>query len=291
MKRYLELAKQYFQLVEGLQLYPSIRSFWFWAWIAASTYWAWALIQLLAQGQTHETSYASVLVPEALWVAVTLRIRSWKERQLVAATNRRLDTNYQSAAECRFHLLTDVMTTSPSQFLPAAKEIAELLSLKDKFRKLSDISASELAKTIYDRDSKPRLLTLTIALVSITVALIAKSDASLETLFDAFSDPGYRNFLLLSIILVSFTYLVLVGLRIPVLTMADVLVLWSIKLSRGSMFSTWLLAYLVRDLVLYHGTPMPVSIIQGHAAFGPISTSEESAQGGAAPKCRLEVIG
>jgi hypothetical protein len=148
------------------------------------------------------------------------------------------------------------MAVQPPEFLTAAKEIDDLISLQRKFRKRSDLTLSELARNIYDRDSKARLLTLVIALVSMTVVLAAKSDATLETVFDVYSEPGSRNFIFFVAFLAAVAFFAFVGLRTFVLTVVDGLASWSIKLFGASMFTEWLLSYLVRDLVNYHGRAM-----------------------------------
>lgn len=259
MNHYLNIAKEYFQHLEGLQLYPSLKSFWSWAWIFSTGIWLATLVRFVEMDHATRSAggFVSILAPEAIWLIVTFRINAWKERQIVDATNRRLGTSFKSASECRCHVLTSVMAVPPSEFLKTAKEIDDLVSLQRKFRKYSDLTLSELGRNIYDRDSKARLLALIIALVSMTVALAAKSDTTLETLFDVYSEPGNRGFLLMVAFVVTVAFIVYVGLRIFVLTVVDALASWTIKLFGGS--KSWLLAYLIRDLVTYHGKAMVVA--------------------------------
>lgn len=258
LKHYLDLAKQYFQQLEGLQLYPSYRSPWFWAWVIATGIWLRALGLLAAQPSGVGDMYLPVLLPELFWVGITLRIGVLKERRLIATTNQRLGTSFSLATECRCHLLSTVMEMQPSEYLKTAKEIDDLLALQKRFRKYSDFSASELARTIYDRDSKARLLALVIALVSMTVALAARSDATLETVFEVYSESGNWDFLVWLAGVSLIVYMASVGLRMLTLAGMDFLALWFSKLSRGSAFSGWLLSYLARDLVRYHRVALEV---------------------------------
>lgn len=251
LKHYLDLAKQYFQQLEGLQLYPSYRSPWFWAWVIATGIWFRALGLLAAQPSGVGDMYLPVLLPELFWVGITLRIGVLKERRLVATTNQRLGTSFSLATECRCHLLSTVMEMQPSEYLKTAKEIDDLLALQKRFRKYSDFSASELARTIYDRDSKARLLAL-------VIALAARSDATLETVFEVYSESGNRDFLVWLAGVSLIVYMASVGLRMLTLAGMDFLALWFSKLSRGSAFSGWLLSYLARDLVRYHRVALEV---------------------------------
>lgn len=263
MKHYLEIAKKYFSDMEGLHLYPSYRTLWFWAWVATTGLWLTSFIYFLATQQSllGRNVHVSILLPEALWLVVAMCISNWKEKRLISATNERYDTSFSSITECRRFLLSSVVAVASSDFLKTAKEIDDLLALQRKFRKYSELTASDLWRKIYDRDSKARLLTLTIALVTMTVALSVRSNATLETLFDVYSEPGNRQFMAFIAGIAASMFFVFVGLQILTLTVVDGLVLWTIKLSRGSMFSGWLLSYLVRDLVLYHGSSSTESLL------------------------------
>lgn len=256
MKHYLEIANQYFNDMEGLHLYPSWRTLWFWVWFATTGLWLASFIYFLATQQPllGRNVHASILLPEALWLVVAMCISNRKDKRLISSTNDRYGTSFSSITECRRFLLSSAVAVAPSDFLKTAKEIDDLLTLQRKFRKYSDLTASDLWRKIYDRDSKARLLTLTIALVTMTVALSVRSDATLGTIFDVYSEPGNRQFMAFVAGMAASMFFVFVGLQILTLTVVDGLALWAIKLSRGSMFSGWLLSYLVRDLVLHHGS-------------------------------------
>lgn len=257
MNDYIDIAKQYFRHLEGLHLYPSLRNAWTLSWLAATAVWLTILARFatLDHSSRDEIGIAAILVPEVIWLLITFRIQTLKERRLVEETNRRLGTSFESPSECRRHVLAAAVAAPPSEFLRVAKEIDELMSLKRRFRKYSDLSWAELGRKIYDRDSKARLLTLMIALVSITVALAAKSDATLETLFEVYSERAARELLLIVAVWATIFFVLYVGLQVLVRTIIGGLALWAIKLLGGS--PQWLLEYLVRDLVMYHSNIEP----------------------------------
>lgn len=256
MKHYLEIANKYFNDMEGLHLYPSWRTLWFWAWVATTGLWLASFIYFLATQQPllGRNVHVSILLPEALWLVVAMCISNRKEKRLISSTNERYDTSFSSITECRRFLLSSAVAVAPSDFLETAKEIDDLLLLQRKFRKFSDLTASDFWRKVYDKDSKARLLTLLIAVVTMTVALSVRSNATLDTLFEVYSEPGNRQFMAFISGMAVLMFVVFVGLQILTLTVVDGLALWAIKLSRGSMFSGWLLSYLVRDLVLHHGS-------------------------------------
>lgn len=251
MKDYIDIAKQYFKALEGLHLYPPLRSAWSLAWMITLAVWVASIVWYFGQN-TSDTrpSFWVVLVPEIIWLLVTFRIQTLRQQRLVKETNQRYGTFFSSPEECKRHLLTTFLKRPPSSFLSAAREIDDLMLLQRKFRKLSDLNASKLGRKIYDKDSKDRLLTLLIVPISIVVTLIAKSDATLETLFEVYSDPGARSLLTLVFVAAAVIFALVVGLETLFWTILDGLASWSTKLLGTAQ--RWLLGYLVRDLAHYH---------------------------------------
>lgn len=254
MKNYFEIAKLYFRELEGRHLYPSNRSIWYWAWIVATVWWFIALVYFAFYDHSMQTASLPVIimVPELVWLAVTFKIAEWKKGRLIESTNRRYGTQFDSASKCRQYLLSVIVGVQPPQFLRILKEIDDLVALRQKFQKRADLMASEFWKNIYDRDSKARLMTMMIAIVSLIVALSVRSDATLNTLFDAYSDPGFRTLLALIAILAVILFFTLIGLRIFISTAMDVFVFWYLKIFSETAFTGWLLSYLVRDLIEFH---------------------------------------
>ena len=254
MKHYLEIAKQYFLHLEGVHLYPSFRTLWFWAWMFSTSLWLWTIAHYAdANLKLHVAGgLPSVLLPEVLWLFVSMQISTKKNQKLVDMTNLRLGTSFTTPSECRRYILVSVMAVQPREFLKAAQEIDGLIAFQRKYLKRSALTAEEFMRNIYDRDSKARLMTLIIALVSMTVVLSARSDATLETVFDVYSDSGNRGFLALIAFVVTAMFFIFIGLRIFVMTIVEGLASWSIKLFGSDVFSGWLLSYLIRDLITYH---------------------------------------
>lgn len=289
MNDYVEVAKKYFRDLDGLHLYPW-RSTWFQAWVVSTVVWFLALVVFFAfhRDLGLGTGIPIILVPELLWLALTFRIQTLKESRMVEETNARLGTSFSSPAECRRHVLADAVKASPPDFLRIAKEIDDLIGLQRRFRKSSDQSWAELWRRIYDRDSKARLLTLMIALLSMIVALTARSNATLETLFEVYSEPSARSFMAVISLLAATLFALTIGFQVFVRTLLDGLASWSTKLFGGSQ--QWLLGYLVRDLIKYYGadelkaSPKPAQA-DGHSMVGneisvevgPLDSSDDNA--------------
>lgn len=251
MKDYIDIAKQYFKALEGLHLYPPIRSAWALAWMITLTIWVASIVWFFGNITSDDgPGFWIVIVPEVIWLLVVFRIKILRRERLLSDTNLRFGTSFSSPEECRRHLLAVLLKRPPSGFLTVAKEIDDLTLLQKTFRKPSDLRWSEIGRTIYDRDSKSRLLTLLIIPVSMIVTLIAKSDASLDTLFEVLMDPGIPSFLAFLIALAAGFFALFVGIQTLTWMLMDGLTSWSTKLLGTSQ--RWVLGYLVRDLALYH---------------------------------------
>lgn len=256
MKHFLKIAGKYFRHFEGRHLYPSWGNYRLWLWFTSLGGWIYSIWYFATSGYAANgaSAFPFIAVPEAIWLGISFWIRSWKDNQILEATNRELGSNFKSIDECRFQMLRSVTGKEPLEFLEIAKEIDDLVSLKRKFRKNSDLTWAEFIRSIYDSDSKARLLTLAIVLVSTTVALSVRSNVTLDAVFDLFTDPAGQGLLLLIAVIATATFFGLIGLRVFVFTLVEVVTSWSIRFLGETVSPGWLLSYLVRDLVTYHGS-------------------------------------
>lgn len=284
LKHYLKIAGKYFRHFEGRHLYPSCINYRIWLWFLSLGGWMYSLWYFVTSGYAANgaSAFPFIVVPEAIWLGVTFWIRLWKDDQIIEATNRELVSNFKSMDECRLEMLRSVTGKEPSEFLEVAQEIDDLVTLKRKFRKNSDLTWSEFARSIYDSDSKARLLTLAIVLASTTVALSVRSDVTLDAVFDLFTDPAGQGFLLLLAVIVTTIFFGLIGLRVFAFALVEVFVSWSIKLLGKTTSPGWLLSYLVRDLVTFHGSDASLS----ESALGlkcPESLGDDSVESNVVP--------
>jgi len=255
LKNYLAIAQEYFKHLEGFHLYPTLKNYRSWFWIFSTFIWLWLLVKYFPEAPSlHEAKgFTFIVIPEIVWLISTSLITDWKNKKLIESTNLRLGTTFTTTEECRYKMLESLIKVPSTEFFKIAKEIDDLITLEQKFRKRSNITFADIMSNIYDRDSKARLLTLTIALVSIILALVAKSDATIEALFEAYSDPAAIKLFELVALLMGMGFVIFVGLRIMILIIIEGIASWMLKLFGASTISSrWLLSYLIRDLVIYH---------------------------------------
>lgn len=256
MNFYLKIAGKYFKHFEGRHLYPSWGNFRVLLWFLSLGVWMYSLWYFATTAYAAEGAgaFTYIVAPEVVWLGITFWIRSWKDARVVETTNRELGTNLKSMNECRLHMLRSVTGKEPFEFIGVAQEINDLVSLKRKFRKNYELTWAELMRSIYNSDSKARLLTLAVVLVSTTVALSIRSDATLDAVFDLFTTSAGQGFLLSLALAGSVLFFGLVGLRVFIFTITEAITSWSIKFWGETVSPDWLLSYLVRNLVTYHGS-------------------------------------
>ena len=68
--------------------------------------------------------------------------------------------------ECRAFLLSKLLDRPTDKFFAVAKEISDLLKMRQEFRALHEIEPDQFWKSVYDRDSKPRLIAVTLGTFS-----------------------------------------------------------------------------------------------------------------------------
>lgn len=265
MKHYIEIAKQYFEHMEGLHLYPPICSYRFMLWFLTLIIWLGTVVLFLVMQRRlpQGPMLCAVVASEVVWLVVAAWVGKWKTQQVIATTNQRFAVTFEDVSACRQHVLQELVARPPSEYLSAAKEIRDLVELRNKFRKRSDLDFSEVGRSIYDRDSKARLLTLLIALCSMVVALSVRSDATLKAIFDVYSNPGGQTFITFLVVLALAGFIMLIGLRVLMLSVLDWLALWGAKVEflRHILFVDWVVGYLMRDLVAYHGVSKQTTLV------------------------------
>jgi len=200
-----------------------------------------------------------MLAAEVVWLIAGFNMSAWKDRQAVEIVNARLGTNFKRLVECRLIVLAEIIPVPRTDYLRFVKDMNDARLLNRTFKRYSDFEPSEIWKAIYDRESKARLLALTIAVISMLVALVAKSNVTLDTLFDLYSEPSVTRLLSRIESLAVAIFAIFIGFKLIALSVVDFLMSWSIRFFGKSVFSDWLLSYLARDLLRFHSIDLDAS--------------------------------
>lgn len=193
-----------------------------------------------------------MVVMELVFLGMTFYIQKWRGDAIVKRLNFEFGTECKSLLECRERYLGHLTGRAPSDYLGLAKEISDLGRIKREFKKKTEFSLLSIWRAVYNKEARPRLLTLFVACLSMMVALTVKTDASLETLFEAFSDAQWRNLMLLVAMLSGLMFMAAVTLRLMAPSGIQVLAQWAILIFKGSVFEDLQITYFVRDLIQFY---------------------------------------
>ena len=259
MNTYYRIAADYFRQMEGWHLYRKQGQAILWVWSFLALAWVVPLLPLFrAIGRGDWVMYGVwlvvVLALELVWLGVGARIAKRKRIALIDEVNITYSASMKDEQACRVFMLTKLLERSPDQFFAVAKEISDLLKLRNEFRGKDETEPGFWWRFVIDRDAKPRLLALTLACITVFTALLIRSLPESQGIFDVIADRRQ----LISVggwVMVSAAFFcMLIGARVIGGVLWHVLSIWAAKTFKSKTSAT-ALSYLAKDLVLLH-TPV-----------------------------------
>ncbi|KIQ34863.1 hypothetical protein RT97_06325 [Variovorax paradoxus] len=172
--------------------------------------------------------------------------------------------------ECRAFLLSKLLGRPTDKFFAVAKEISDLLKMRQEFRALHESEPDHFWRSVYDRDSKPRLIAVTLGAITLFTALTIRSIPEGPSLFDVLNDEASLAFVWKFVLLCGSMFLLLVLARVVGTNFWHVATTWWTKSVSGKESRT-ALRHLARDLVLYH---RPVVTKDGEGSTVDVATQE-----------------
>lgn len=277
MNEYHAIARNYLRRVEGWHLYRAHGDRLLWLWLCAASVWVIAFVPLLRAIGDWPRFGVWFFVVIVLELAVLLtgdRIRARKREAMTKAVNAEFATMLATEPECREFLLTKLLARSANQFFSTTKEISDLLDLRKKFRGSNELEAEFYVKAIYDPESKPRLLAVTLAAITVMTALIIRSLPEGALLFELFESPGIWGALFTVLVISGAGFLMLIGARAILSVIWNALSIWIAK-TISSEQSRTALRYLARDLLLFHRPVVVEPVASGLQGSTEQSRSEQ----------------
>jgi len=257
MNEFHTIARTYFRQVEGWHLYRAQGDRLLWLWIAlvglGVLCFVWPLGNAIRKSEwvQYGVWLGVILVIEVVVLAITLRIVNRKSAALIAEVARQHSVVMKTEQECRAFLLSKLLERPTDKFFAVAKEISDLLKLRQEFRALHEIEPDQFWKSVYDRDSKPRLIAVTLGAITVFTALTIRSIPEGPSLFDVLTNEDSQTFVKKVLALCISLFVLLVLARVAVANFWHVATTWWTK-SVSSKESRTALRHLARDLVLFH---------------------------------------
>lgn len=257
MNEFHAIANMYFRQVEGWHLYRAQGDRLLWAWVGlvglGALCFVWPLGNAIRRSEWVQYGIwlGVILVIEVIVLAITMRIVNRKSAALIAEVAEQHSVVLKTEQECRAFLLSKLLDRPTDKFFAVVKEISDLLKLRQEFRALHEIEPGLFWKSVYDRDSKPRLIAVTLGAITVFTALTIRSIPEGPSLFDVLTDEASLTFVKKFLAVCASLFVLLVLARVAVANFWHVAATWWTK-SVSSKESRTALQHLARDLVLYH---------------------------------------
>jgi predicted Kef-type K+ transport protein len=279
MNEYYRLANRYFRTFEDRKLYPTWRTWHWYAWTAslvALAFFAHHQIGLPAREVGGFSTFVMLAIDLCI-VGTTVQISSYKERSILAAARAEHGHAFVSLDDCRTAVLENLLGTKAEKFASTAKECSELLALQRAHRLRNEYDLQDLARKVYDPDSKARLLAIFMGALALFVALMSKQlPEGSPTLLEILADGGVWQLVRFVVVVAAILFGVWMGVHAALVTGINATATWWVKLFGRSKRSRLALRYLMRDLVRLH---MPGRMAQVVVpAAQPLAATSEAPQ-------------
>ena len=254
MDDYRARAKDYFRQMEGWHLYRRPTHWLILSLAVVSVMWAVSIGWLLLtadHGNVWTMKLFFAVIGEFAVLLLLSKLQDQKKARLIESVNARYSADLSTENECRALVLNCVMNRPASQFLHAAKDISEALALEKQFRRSNEIEDGFVMRRIYDPDSKPRLLAVTLGAITVFTALLMRSLPDGPPLFEILGDPGIHSLLTLLLIAAAVAFAMMVGIHVLWGAFSNLAAIWFAKTS-WRKDSPIALEYLARDLVRFY---------------------------------------
>lgn len=264
MNEYHAIARKYFRQVEGWHLYRTQGDGLLWLWLALAVFWIASFVPLarsIGDWVMFAVWLAGVLVLELVVLFIGSRILDRKRAALIAEVTKEYSVVLKDEQECRVFLLTKLLEGPTNRFFAVAKEISDLLKLRQEFRGRNEIEFEFYWRMIYDRDSKARLTAVTLAAITVFTALTIRALPEGASIFDVLANQPLLARLGDVVMVSAVLFLMLVGARALLGVVWHAVTIWGAK-SLTSKESSTVLRYLARDLILLH-KPVEVKDAEG----------------------------
>lgn len=193
-----------------------------------------------------------LLGAEFLFLTFVTLLKSFKSKQIVHDYNKKSGADYSSVEQVKSKRLEELLCCKQSDFFLEAKKYDEMLALHHKYRRPFESSLQAIADWVYNKEARPRVITLLVFLASAILLLSVREGMTLKSVFDFYGNAKWAD---IGSIYFSLVFVLTVSLfSMSVLHRA--LFQWLLLLERefgGSKGgSSYAVQYLIRDLIALH---------------------------------------
>ena len=267
MEKYYEMAAAYFKQIEGRHLYPKLLSIHWIIWAISVTGFGYYVVTLAWSAlflEPIDVYWISLFCWELAFLASVFAIQIYKSRQLLlhpsAPTNVADLSVYKKEQLAKKVVLSEICGKDTSQFNAIAKEISDLRNLEKGSRSVFDLDLQDMLRSIYDPDSKARILSLFLALAALVVTLLKGSESAPlpDLIAEIHNQGGPWVFGTVLAIKGAYYFVILWGFVTALKQLVVVITDWFSKIGWSQAGNKTMLNRMLRDLVLlYDPTAKP----------------------------------
>lgn len=248
MDDYHKIAYDYFQTFEGKKLYPK-PAWWHGIAVLLTATALWLLWPSTQPSHIRLPDWAFVFALAPVMFTF-LRISEQRKAMLMAHARA---SGAASISDFKRMELTRLLHSPSTAFGETARQILELRHMQQNTQMNPDFSAKRLWGLIYDKSAKDRLMTVSIAGLSVLLALVDKFDiVELPPMIEILGDDGFWQFMAFLLIFVTFLWLLAVCVVFFTQVAAAGLTHIAAAIGWLDIRNPMMLNYLLNDLVQLH---------------------------------------
>ncbi|ORE89440.1 hypothetical protein ATO7_06155 [Oceanococcus atlanticus] len=209
MRDFEALAAAYFRDFESYRLHVGLLNWRSFSLVAALSIFIFGFISSLKSNAS-----LPLIATELLLLGMWAQVQSYQRTQVMCRLNARWGTNYTAVSQLQSEWLKRSIAAPATEYFKIARELSESEKLYKQHRTKFTIERTELFRLVFDPESKARVLSLVIFLLSFLTLLLLRAYDSGQVPVEILWSDDFPNYISFVIFLAFLLWLLLVGVRV-----------------------------------------------------------------------------
>lgn len=196
-----------------------------------------------------------VVAFEVVSLLCWVRLQSIRNKKIVNMMKKELETGEENILKLKRRWIEKTLGISSSDFFSLAKDIDNMLELKQRNKSPFSFSLDQVLNLIFTSESKNRVLAMFMGICAGLVGLSISSGASINNIFSFYQNYTPELLVLISFFISVFILLTYLVFRYALLILFTALSAISGRIDGLNAISNMRTKYFVHDLVLLHELP------------------------------------
>lgn len=151
---------------------------------------------------------------EIVFIFVWLAVNSLKDQRAKQKVEMAMGRNFQLLSDAKKAWLEAIVDVPRTEYFTLAKQLSEALDLKEKHRSTFGLSIQSLVRSVYDPDSKSRVVSFMVFVLSFSALLLLRtyeaSAVPIDFIFEIYQNPSEA--LILIVIVAVLIWILMIAL-------------------------------------------------------------------------------